>query len=185
VEQATVRFDAKILGLDPAHPPAAVPMHPGAAGGARPLRDGVLEVAMPARGLEVWRLPGVKTDVAAHRAFAPPSAGAHAGHVAVKADRLGIEARGAAIQVAPGPWDAFLWCTASPEQAQRVTFHHRIGGQWREWTDTEYPFEFSLPVASAGDSCQFFIVGRTRDGAEFRTAEVTLGAYGDAPVTAP
>jgi hypothetical protein len=101
-----------------------------------------------------------------------------------KASSDGIEARGAALQVAPGSWNAFLWCTASPDQAKRVTLHYSTDGEWRQLEDGEYPFEFSLPIASEKTPCRFYVVGETPAGAEFRTVEVTIGAP-PSPITPP
>jgi hypothetical protein len=129
-----------------------------------------------ARGLAVWRLDGVKTSVATHQIHPAPTAGEHPGYVTVKSDQAGIEARGAALQVAPEQWHAYLWCTAAPDQASRVTFHYSTGGEWRQQEDAEYPFEFSVPVASAGTPCRFYLSGGTPAGVPFRTREATIGA---------
>lgn len=139
---------------------------------------------MPARGLQVWRINDTRIAVATHRVHPQPAPGAHRSYVvSAAADGGAIEARGAAIQVAPGAWDAFLWCTVSPREAREVTFHWEVSGAARNQRDREYPFEITVPVADAATPVRFSVEGRRPDGSTFRTPAVTLGAVA-APSTA-
>ena len=174
-EKATVAFSAKALGFDPAAAKGVRVLRDGGEGPALPLAGGKAVVTVPARGLLVLALDGVRVDVPAHRVPPAAAAGAHPGYAVVKSD-AGPEGRAAAIQTAPGPWDAYVWCTASPKEARKVTLHFTTGGEWQTREDAEYPFEFSLPMADPAAALRFRLEGDAPDGRRFATPEAVVGA---------
>lgn len=98
------------------------------------------------------------------------------GSTVVATTLKGVEVRAAAIQVRPGPWDAYVWCTAMPKQARKVTFHYKLDGEWQKTEDAEYPFELSVPVAGVAQALRFRVEGVAADGTAFTSAEAVIGA---------
>jgi hypothetical protein len=101
---------------------------------------------VPARGLVVLTLSGVNVNIVAHQ-LAPAPQIASAPVVVVPTSLKDVEVRAAAIQIRPGPWDGYAWCTAKPDRVKKVVFHYQLGGDWKQVEDAEYPFELSVPVA--------------------------------------
>ncbi len=126
---------------------------------------------VPARALTVLTFDRVNIPLPARDDSPSPRPGS----VTVATTLKGVEARGAAIQVKPGPWDAYLWCTALPKQARRVTFHYQLDGEWRKTEDAEYPFEITVPVSDATKPLRFRVEGVAADGSTFDSAETVLG----------
>jgi hypothetical protein len=87
-----------------------------------------------------------------------------------------IEVRAAALQVRPGPWDAYLWCTAKPDRVKQVAFHYQLGGEGKKVVDEEYPFELSIPVADAAQPLRFRTEITGVNGQTMTTPEATLAA---------
>ncbi|MBM3860918.1 MAG: hypothetical protein FJ395_14900 [Verrucomicrobia bacterium] len=128
-----------------------------------------------ARKLEVLTFDGVTLPLPSCDVSPAPKPG----HAVVATTLKGVEARAAAIQAKPGAWDAYVWCTALPKQARKVTFHYQLDGQWRKTEDAEYPFETTVSVADATKPLRFRIEGTGSDGVTFSSPEAVIG--GEAP----
>jgi hypothetical protein len=128
-------------------------------------------VTVGARKLIVLTFDGVKIKLPVRDASPSPKPG----NATVATTLNGVEVRAAAIQAKPGAWDAFVWCTALPKQARKVTFHYRLDGEWRKTEDAEYPFEITVPVSNAAQQFCFRVEGVAADGASFSSPEGVLG----------
>jgi len=135
------------------------------------------EVEVPAREMRVLVVEGVTPRVITHQISHPQHPGS--GVVAVKTDlvvsedaRQKVTAYGAPVQALPGAWTAYVWLDATREQVRKAALKYSLdGGQtFLEQRKQEYPFEFSVPVASASQF-EFEISGRDWDGKEFRTVK--------------
>jgi len=124
-----------------------------------------------ARQLVVLTLDGVNIKLPAHDASPAPKPGS----AVVTTTLKGVEVRAAAIQARPGPWDAYVWCTAMRKQARKITFHYQLGATWRQVEDAEYPFEITVPVADATKPFRFRVEGVGADGAPFTSPEAVIG----------
>ena len=177
-EKAIIRFSADALKFTPEEVKEVAQILDGAVAQSLPLRGGSVEVAVPSRGLVVLRLDGVNVDVPVQHLAGESKAGPNPGAVTVKTE-VGVEVRAAALQGLPGSWDAFVWSTASPQQARKLTLHYTTGSDWQKVEPLqalEYPFEFSVPVRDPGAAFRFYIVGETPAGKEFTTKEAVIGA---------
>jgi hypothetical protein len=123
------------------------------------------------RQLVVLTLDGVNIKLPARDASPAPSPGS----ATVATTLKDVEVRAAALQVRPGAWDAFVWCTALPKQARQVTFHYQVHDRWQQVEDREYPFELSVPVADVKSRLQFRVTGVAADGTSFTSPAATLG----------
>jgi hypothetical protein len=176
-ESATVTFGATTLGLNPAAVKAVTRIAHDGRRSSQPLADGRAKVDVPAKGLVVLVLDGVKIDVPAHRP-SPEATRRTAPLVKLKAGPT-LEARAAAIPAPPGltGWEAYLWCTAAPTEVGEVTFHYRTpGGPWQTTRDAEYPFELSFQIPDAETPLEFSVELKTTGGATVSTPRATLNA---------
>jgi len=173
-ERSAVRVAAAELGLAATGEYRFTPLL-AAADAPRPvLRDGATEVVVPARGLLVLQLDDTRTEVPTHRRFAAPQPGSAPAFATTRTTEPGIAAQAAALQVGPGAWDAYVWCTASADQARSVTLRYTVGGVTRTIVDEEYPFEFSVPVADPRAVFRYTVDGTTPAGKTFHTSEATI-----------
>ncbi len=149
-----------------------------ATGASVPVHFDKLHAALevPARGLVVLTLSGVHVNIAAHTTVPPLERAAQPALVTVPTAVKDIEIRAAALQVRPGPWDAYVWCTAKPDRVKKVVFHYQLGGDWKQVEDVEYPFELSVPVAGAAQDLRFRVEITGADGQTHTTPEALLAA---------
>ena len=174
-EKAAIRFSADALKFNPDEVKEVAQLGEGEVTQMLPLRNASAEVAVPSRGLVVLRLDGLNVDEPVQHLAVEPKPGPSPGYVTVKTD-TGVEVRAAALQVLPGSWDAFVWCTASPEQARKLTLHFSTDSGWSTREALDYPFEFSVPVPDPCAAFRFYITGETPDGKKFTTKETVIGA---------
>jgi hypothetical protein len=144
------------------------------------LKEGMAELKFKPRELLVVEVEGARIEIAAHRAPAEPVQGNIPTEVETRAGEVTVKA--VAIAVAPGPWDAFIWCTAADGQAKSVTLGTNVDGTWKSQADNDYPFEFNIPMASSEETLQFRIVWESPSGEKFHTGDLTLRTAG---LTAP
>jgi hypothetical protein len=138
------------------------------------LTHNVGSVMLPGHGLAVLSVDGLKISVPTHQKFAPAKRGTQPDFVSAKSSN-GIEARAAAIQAQPGPWDAYVWLTAQPKDVTQATLTWQAGARQGTQTAKQYPFEFSVPVAAGQPDFRFSVAGTRPDGSSFAIAEKTVG----------
>jgi hypothetical protein len=138
-----------------------------------PLADGHAKISVPARGLSVLAVDGLNISIPAHRKHAEPAAAQQPGIVSV--DQDGMRFKGAAIQVEPGWWDAYIWSEAGYGAFKKLTLNWKHAGRTGSLTSTAYPYEFSVPVHDGQQELSFVIKGVTAKGSSFRTAERRIG----------
>lgn len=85
--------------------------------------------------------------------------------------------RAAAIQIEPGPWDGFVWSNAASGSHKEITLHWQAGKQSGTIKDTDYPYEFSVPVPAGETRLMFRTSGVTADGNTFESKPVSSYAW--------
>jgi hypothetical protein len=126
------------------------------------LEGGRAKVGVPPRGLAVLSVPDKATDLPQALPAASRELPKQDGVITLK-DAV-AETRAAAIQVDPGSWDAYIWSTASPEQAKTATLHYTIGERSQAMVVERYPFEFSVPVSDERQEVSFHLDLAKPDG---------------------
>ncbi|HIG30639.1 MAG TPA: hypothetical protein EYQ50_23705 [Verrucomicrobiales bacterium] len=118
-------------------------------------------------------MDGLRIDIPAHRVFREPGSAQKRGtaKVAVAGD---MEVRAAAIQIEPGPWDAYIWSTAGSRGLRRISLNWTAGDQRGTLSDEDYPYEFSVPVPEPVTQFSFTTNGIKADGARFETDVITI-----------
>ena len=172
-QSASITLSQQALGIDPKQVTSITVRRLGGAKRVE-LKDGVAQLEFGPRELLVVEVEGVRIDIPAHRSVGKPAPGKYPTELAVKAGDVTI--KGAAIAVAPGPWNAYIWCDATEDQAQSVALQIPQNGAVKSQVDTDYPFEFSVPVSTATEPLRFRVVWKDHSGKEFRSEELTLGS---------
>ena len=140
------------------------------------LKQGVAQLTLGPRQLVVVEVDGAHIDIAAHHVPTQPAGeGETPTQAAMKVD--GIVVKAAAIATGPmiDAWNAYIWCTATEDQAKAVTFEVNTGSGWQSHTDKQYPFEFDVPVHDRGVTVKWRVSWTTPAGATVKTGEATLG----------
>ena len=174
---ASITLSQQALGIDPETTKSVTVR---GVGGERQvdLIDGMAEVEFAPRELLVVEVEGARIEIAAHRTMEEPAPGDVP--ALVEASVGDVKVKAAAIAVAPGPWDAFIWCTANDEQAQSVTLETFVEGTWKAQLDDDYPFEFSVPMSSLEKLLKFRVSWEDSAGKKFSSGELTVDNPGTA-----
>jgi len=143
-------------------------------GGEIPIVGNVGKVVISPRGLVVLAVEGLEIDVPAHRVQPAPAPSAYPGCVKVAGGK-DLEVRAAAIQIEPGPWQAYVWSTAESRSLREISLTWTIGTKTGTLKDLEYPYEFSVPVPAGETAFRFQTSGIKADGTPFMTDETTIG----------
>jgi hypothetical protein len=169
---AEITFSSDMLGIDLKNVKSVTVR---GVDGAREieLNQGVARVDLKSREIVVVEVAGTRIDVAAHRLPVDRVTGKIPGEVVAKAGDITVKA--AVIAVEQGPWDAFIWCAAGPQQVKSVVLETKINGVWKSQSDSEYPFEFSVAMAASEDSLQFRLSGESPAGDKFSTGTLVVG----------
>ncbi len=174
-EDVGVSFSAATLGETVATAPSVRFLHGDGTEHVVPMKQGTARVEIPGRGLGVLVLDGIRANVPGHIQPPEPTPGPDPAEARVNIQEK-IDARAAVIQLDPGPWNAYAWCTAMPKDAKTVVLHYSIGGEWQKQEDAEYPFEFSVPVADPAVSFRFRMELTPPDGRTVTSAEAVISA---------
>jgi len=59
-------------------------------------------------------------------------------------------------------------------EMEEVTFHYRTEGEWKEITDTQYPWEFSAPLSRGDREVEFYISTRTPASKQELSERITV-----------
>jgi hypothetical protein len=138
------------------------------------LADNSTTVELAPRGWTVLAVDGLAIDVPGHR-IAPPAGLPAAPGSATLEIAKGMKLRAAAIQMEAGPWDAFVWSTAASGSLKEITLEWQAGKQTGTIKDTDYPYEFSVPVPAGESRFTFKTSGIKADGTTFKTEPVSIG----------
>ena len=143
-QKVTVSLSPRTLKLDPAR--AVTGRLQLGAGEPTELtvQQGRATIAIPARGLAVLTVPEARLEMSTPRQSEPRKPPQGESILTLK-DPV-AQTRAAALQMDAGSWDAYVWSSASPAQAQAATLHYTTGGPWQTTEARQYPFEFSIPM---------------------------------------
>jgi hypothetical protein len=72
----------------------------------------------------------------------------------------------------------YVWLEADKTQVKQATLHYTsIGGQWHELTDSEYPFEFTVPLGANVSEFQYSVEAVKIDDSREVTGSVNLPVF--------
>ncbi len=132
------------------------------------------EMELEARGMRVLEISGLNIEVATHKSYPTPNSNDTISHLAFKCDD-GTEVRAAAIQIIPGDWQAYIYSTAESKTLKKITLKWKTKNDAGTVVDTDYPYEFSVPVAAGTDQFSFTVHSVNVNGKTVRTPELSIG----------
>ncbi len=138
------------------------------------LTDNAATVRLEPRGWTVLAVDELSIDVPAHRVPPPPKPSADPGFVTAELEK-DMHIRAAAIQMEPGAWDAFVWSNAGSGSLKEITLEWQVGDKSGTIRDTDYPYEFSVPVPAGETRFTFKTSGIKTDGASFQSKPASIG----------
>lgn len=160
--------------IDPAAGGFAKARYLAGGSGEASLIENSLEIELPARGLVAIAVDGLNIKAPSQQGHPAPKPSRRPGLVMAPVDRA-MEVRAAAIQIEPGPWDAYVWSTAGSKELREITLSWRTGGEEGSITDEDYPYEFSVPAPAGATEMRFTTSGIRADGTTFETDERVIG----------
>jgi len=131
-------------------------------------------VELEARGMRVLEIRGLDIEVATHKLYPAPSANDAVSHLTANCED-GTEVRAAAIQMLPGDWQAYIYSTAESKTLKTITLKWKTENDAGTVVDTDYPYEFSVPVAAGTDSFSFTVTSVNVNGKTVKTPELSIG----------
>jgi len=142
-------------------------------GGELALKNNAGNITIAPRGLLVLQVDGLDIDVPSHHIQPEPGSGKFPGFVKTAIGK-DMEMRAAAIQMEPGPWEAYIWCTAKAGNLHEISLNWSVGNQTGTLKDVDYPYEFSVPVPAGHTKFRFSLSAIKADGTTFSTTETNL-----------
>lgn len=171
-ESVTIKFNpANITGVKTEFTQAR---NLGAGNTKIALTENAATVQLDPRGWTVLAVDDLAFDVPAHRVPSPPKPSAEPSSITVEIEK-DMNLRAVAIQMEPGAWDAFVWSTAASRSLKEITLEWQVGDKTGSLKDTDYPYEFSVPVPTGETRFTFKTSGIKADGTAFKTNPMVIG----------
>ncbi len=141
------------------------------------LINNTAEVSIVTRGLTVFEVDDLDIEVETHKQYAIPQKGDKPYYVEIVcADSTKV--RAASIQVLPEDWHAYIYSTAESKSLKKITLSWETGTNRGTEIDTDYPYEFSIPVPAGENSFKFRIEAVKVNGEIIETEDTEIGIAG-------
>lgn len=138
------------------------------------LSDNTTSVQLEPRGWTVLAVDDLLIDVPAHHVQPTPKPSVEPGSISIDVDK-DMKIQSAAIQILPGPWDAYVWSSAGSGTLKEIRLEWTIGNQTGTIMDMDYPYEFSVPVPAGETRFTFKTSGIKADGTTFQSKTTSIG----------
>lgn len=171
--RSRVRLDlSRLPGLRDGEHALQVLQADGSVAAPAVIRDGVIEVAVPARGLVALILAnaGIRPGLQARIMADGPADAWRLPLVRLEQPA----ARGMVMRYGPGMQQAYVFLEDSKRDYTRVRLHWRIDGREGTNEDDSFPWEFSVPLPDDAREFRWWIEGFTPTGGSQRSREVRL-----------
>jgi hypothetical protein len=154
-QEVKVTFDARALGRSLDGAEARLRIDNAATAPTLRLQNGGASVRLPAMGIAVITLEGVRIDVPTHRTAPPASLPLPAAPALVRRPVPGskLEAVGAVIEAPPFAWrDLYVYVTGGRHDCTSATLVYRVGaGAEQQARVDRFPCEFSVRLPAGAD----------------------------------
>lgn len=144
---ATLAIDAARVALAGAH--SARTWTNNQPGPALTVTDGRTKITVPAKGLVALAIDGATCTTEIQDAMLDPAAAPLPTGGSVTVRTAASEVTATTLRFGRGLTSVHVWLKAGPEKVQRARLAWTAGGQARQMETTEFPFEFTVPVADA------------------------------------
>lgn len=133
---------------------------------------GKLEVAP--RGFTVLEIDNLDIDVATHQAFTEPVQ-SEVPYYTVETCKDSTEVRATALQIHSGAWQAYIYSTAESKTLDKITLTWETENNKGTVVDTDYPYEFSIPVKAGDSTFKFSVEAVKKNGEVINTEQKVIG----------
>ena len=136
------------------------------------MSGGEVPFSIAGKGITVLRIGGIHVQSKFQaRVFAP----AVPLSTKSRADlEFGGGTKGMLLSFGPELTSAYVYTKATYETLKGATLHYRTGDQWKTMSDTNYPYEFTVPLEARDAKFEFFLEAVTTNGATVKSETATL-----------
>ena len=137
------------------------------------LDDEGIAVNLKPRGLQVLELGNLNIDVKTHREYEKPK-NKNANHTVEIDSEDGTKIKATSIQILEDAWSAYVYSTADYGELNKIVIHWRTNKNSGVLVDTDYPYEFSIPLTKAEDKFTFTVEIEKSNASRLKTDEAFI-----------
>jgi hypothetical protein len=141
---------------------------------ALPLKNNTGTIEIAPRGFTVLEIKDLDIEVATHKKYVEPGKGNEPYYVEIECTDS-TQVRATSIQLIPGAWQAYVYSTAESKTLERITLSWETENDKGRVIDTDYPYEFSVPVAAGESKFSFTVEKVKKNGDIIRTKKAAIG----------
>ena len=138
------------------------------------LSENIGKIEMAPRGFTVLELNGLDIEVATHQNYPAPKEAKEPYSVVIDCDDT-TQVRATSIQMQPGAWQAYVYSTAESKTLEKITLTWETENNKGTVVDTDYPYEFSVPVKAGESTFTFSVEAVKKDGEVITTKQNVIG----------
>ena len=138
------------------------------------LINNVGKIEMAPRGFTVLELSGLDIEVATHKKHSKPKDAKAPYYVQVNCEDS-TQVRATSIQVQPGAWQAYIYSTAESKTLEKITLTWQTENTRGTLVDTDYPYEFSVPIKAGESTFNFSVSAVKKNGKVVKSKESVIG----------
>jgi len=131
-------------------------------------------IEMSPRGFMVLELSDLDIEVATHQKYPAPKEAEAPYFIEVNCEDS-TRIRATSIQMQPGAWQAYVYSTAESKTLEKITLSWESENYKGTVVDTDYPYEFSVPVKAGESTFTFSVEAVKKNGQLVKTEEKSIG----------
>lgn len=139
------------------------------------LVDNVANLEMDSREFLVLEVDGLNIELKVHQKYPVPKVAKEPCFAEIECEDSTF-IRATSIKLHPGVWDAYIYSTAESKTLENITLIWETENHKGTLVDTDYPYEFSVPVVGGEDTFKFTIKMVKTNGKIIETKLTTIGA---------
>jgi hypothetical protein len=138
------------------------------------LTENSATLEIDSRGCVVLEVSELDIDVETHRQYEAPELPDVPYFVEIDCTDS-TQVRATSLQMLPGPWQAFVYSTAESKTLKKITLYWETENEHGTLVDTDYPYEFSVPVKEGERRFKFSVKALRKDGRIIESEQRTIG----------
>lgn len=138
------------------------------------LKNNAGKVELTPRGFVVLEISNLNIEVPTHEIYPKPKLPEVPYFVNIICEDS-TEIRATSIQIEPGSWQAYVYSTAESKTLEKITLSWETENNNGTMVDTDYPYEFSVPVNAGESKFSFTLNVVKKNGEKFSTRTSVIG----------
>lgn len=140
------------------------------------MRNGRFTASAPANGIVTVHIDGLRPDVPLHHKIEAAGLATTKNYVRVNTGKEGLgNITGMLLNMTPDFSDAYIYSDIPDKNIRKMIFRYKLGNKaWKELTDNQYPFEFSLHLDNPSEELLFTLESFDAEGNQFTSDELKL-----------